>query len=376
MRRLEHFEPLRLCNALGVKHLPAKIVYSDDSRPGITRKKLRNGWGYWDAKGERITDREEIDRLNAIGLPPAYRDAWFCPKPNGHIQAVGWDEKGRKQYRYHTGFREAQEAAKYERCADFGHALPKLRKAVEADLRKRSLSRERAVAAVIRLLDGGHIRIGNEAYAEANESFGATTLRKRHGEVKGSTLKLEYKGKSGKMRTLKITDRSLSSFVKKCQDLDEQHLFAWVDEAGVAHPVTSTDVNCYIRDVTGTDFTAKNFRTWAASVAAFEALASAERDLSLKTMLEPVVARLGNTPAIARKSYVHPSLLALVKQGQSTFRQALRLPRAKRYLSREERGLIAFLEAGGVAPAIVAATAKVTDTDTTAEPAAVHAEAA
>ena len=338
--------------------MPIRIVYSDDSKPGITRKKMRNGWGYFDAKGDRITDRDEIDRLNTIALPPAYRDAWFCPKPNGHIQAVGWDEKGRKQYRYHLGFREAQEAAKYERCADFGHALPKIRKAVEADLRKRSLTRERAVAAVIRLLDGGHIRIGNEAYAAANESFGATTLRKRHGEVKGATLKLQYKGKSGKMRTLKITDRSLSSFVKKCQDLDEQHLFAWLDDAGVAHPVTSTDVNCYIRDVTGTEFTAKNFRTWAASVAAFEALASAEVDLSLKAMLEPVVARLGNTHAIARKSYVHPSLIALVKQGQSTFRKALRLPRAKRYLSREECGLIAFLEAGTPATAAPILTAR------------------
>ena len=319
---------------------------------------MRQGWGYWDAQGDRLTDRAAIDRLNAIGLPPAYGNAWFCPKANGHIQAVGWDDRGRKQYRYHAGFREAQEAAKYERCADFGLALPKLRKAVESDLRKRSLSRERAVAAVIRLLDGGHIRVGNEAYAEANESFGATTLRTRHGAVKGATLKLQYKGKSGKPRTLKITDRSLSSFVKKCQDLDEQHLFAWLDDAGEAHPVTSTDVNCYIRAATGTEFTAKNFRTWAASVAAFEALASAEADLSLKAMLEPVVARLGNTAAIARKSYVHPSLLALVKQGQSTFRKALRLPRAKRYLSREECGLIAFLEAGTPATAPVITTAR------------------
>jgi len=335
--------------------LPSRLVYSDDSKPGISRRKMRAGWGYWDASGTRITDRDEIDRLNAVGLPPAYSNAWFCPKPNGHIQAVGWDEKGRKQYRYHAGFREAQDAAKYERCADFGLALPKLRKAVEADLRKRSLSRDRAVAAVLRLLDGGHIRIGNEAYAAANESFGATTLRKRHGAVKGATLRLEYKGKSGKMRTLRITDRSLSSFVKKCQDLDEQHLFAWLDDDGVAHPVTSSDVNAYIQAVTGTDFTAKHFRTWAASVAAFEALASAERDLSLKAMLEPVVARLGNTHAIARKSYVHPALIDLVKQGQSTFRKALRLPRAKRYLSREECGLIAFLEAGTPATITVAA---------------------
>ncbi len=326
--------------------MAARIVYSDDSAPGITRKKVRGGWGYWDAKDQRITDRDEIDRLNAIGLPPAYVDAWFNPKANGHIQAVGWDEKGRKQYRYHLGFREAQEAAKYERCADFGHALPKIRKAVESDLRKRSLSRERAVAAVVRLLDSGQVRVGNEAYAAANKSFGATTLRKRHGTVKGSTLRLQYKGKSGKLRTLTITDRSLASVVKKMQDLDEQHLFAWLDDAGEAHPVTSSDVNAYIRDVTGDDFTAKHFRTWAASVAAFEALAVAEQDLSLKTMLEPVVERLGNTAAIARKSYVHPSLIALAKKGQSAFRKALRLPRAKRYMTRAECGLIAFLEKG------------------------------
>ncbi|TPG15723.1 DNA topoisomerase IB [Sphingomonas oligophenolica] len=317
---------------------------------------MRGGWGYWTAKGDRITDRDEIDRMNAIGLPPAYADAWFNPKPNGHIQAVGWDEKGRKQYRYHVDFRQAQDAAKYERCADFGHCLPKLRKQVEHDLRQRKFTKDRAVAAVVRLLDGGHIRVGNEAYATANKSFGATTLRKRHAKVKGKTLKLQYKGKSGKMRELTISDRALASFVKKMQDLDEQHLFAWLDEDGEAHPVSSTDVNTYIRDATGEDFTAKHFRTWAASVAAFEALAQAESDLSLKAMLEPVVARLGNTAAIARKSYVHPSLIALVKQGQAKFRKALRLPRAKRHLSRTERGLIAFLERGK--PPVACITAK------------------
>jgi len=331
--------------------LAKKIVYSDDSKPGITRKKTRDGWSYRDARGNRITDPEEIDRLNTIGLPPAYSDAWFNPRANGHIQAVGWDEKGRKQYRYHVDFREAQEAAKYERCAEFGQLLPKLRKQVAADLRKRKLSKERAVAAVVRLLDGGHIRVGNEAYASSNKSYGATTLRKRHARLKGKTLRLSYKGKSGKMRELKISDRALASFVKKMQDLDEQHLFAWVDADGEPHPVSSTDVNAYIKAAMGEDFTAKHFRTWAASVAAFEALAQAESDLSLKRMLEPVVARLGNTAAIARKSYVHPSLIAIVKKGQSKFRKALRLPRAKRYLSRTERGLIAFLERGKPAAA-------------------------
>jgi DNA topoisomerase-1 len=335
--------------------MAARLVYCDDSKPGITRTKVRNGWAYWDAKGERITDRDEIDRLNRVGLPPAYRDAWFCPRANGHIQAIGWDEKGRKQYRYHTDFREAQEAAKYERCAEFGHALPAIRKKVEADLARRGLTRDRAVAAVVRLLDIAHLRVGNEAYAAANKSFGATTLRRRHAQLKGKTLKLRYKGKSGKLRDIAITDRALATTVRKMQDLDEQHLFAWIDDAGEAHPVTSSDVNAYIKEATGGDFTAKHFRTWGASLAAFEALATAETDLSLKMLLEPVVERLGNTPAIARKSYVHPSLIALTKKGQSAFRKALRLPRSRRYMTREECGLIAFLEKGTPAATAVAA---------------------
>ena len=321
-----------------------KIVYSDDSGPGITRKKVSNGWGYWTARGDRITDRDEIDRLNAIGLPPAYRDAWFNPKANGHIQATGKDDKGRKQYRYHAGFREQQEAAKYEKTAEFGRALPKLRKHVAADLRKRALSKERAVAAVVRLLDQSHIRVGNEDYVRQNQSYGATTLRNRHGQVKGDKLRLRFKAKSGKEADCTITDRSLARFVKACQDLDEQHLFAWLDADGEAHPVTSSDVNDYIKAATGGEFTAKNFRTWGASLLAFEALAGADRDLTLKQLLEPVTAQLGNTPAIARKSYVHPDLIDLVKQDQAMFRQALRLPRATGELSREERALIAFLD--------------------------------
>ncbi len=322
------------------------IVYVDDQESGITRRKVRHGWGYWDSNGKRITDRDEIDRLNAIGLPPAYTDAWFCPDPRGHIQATGWDDKGRKQYRYHTGFREAQEAAKYDRCASFGEHLPKLRARVERDLKLRGLCKDKAVAAVVRLLDLGTIRVGNEAYAQENKSFGATTLRKRHVKVKGSTLKLQFKAKSGKLRVMTITDGSLSRFVKRCQDLPGQHLFRWIDDAGEAHPVTSTDVNAWIREAMDEDFTAKHFRTWGASVIAFEALATAEGTLGIKAMLEPVTEALGNTPAIARKSYVHPALIALAKdrEAQAAFREALHLPRASRYLNRYERGLIAFLE--------------------------------
>lgn len=335
--------------------MTTRITYCDDSEPGITRRKMRHGWGYWDVLGNRITDRDEIDRLNAIGLPPAYRDAWFSPDPNGHIQAIGWDEKGRKQYRYHSGFREARESAKYELCAPFGRALPKLRARVEADLKRRGFDRETAVAAIIRLLDLGHVRIGNEGYVKANKSFGATTLRKRHAELRGKTLKLQYKAKSGKLRVLTITDQSLSRFVRKCQDLPGQHLFRWMDSGGEAHPVSSSDVNAYIRDAMGEDYTAKHFRTWSASVLAFEALATAKHDIGLKTMLEPVTAALGNTPAIARKSYVHPALIALVKDGQAALRARLQLPRGTRYLSRTERALIAFLEAESLGPRAKAA---------------------
>ena len=338
---------------------PTRIVYSDDKKPGITRTKIRGHWAYFAPDGARITDRDEIDRLNAVGLPPAYVDAWFCPKPNGHIQATAKDEKGRKQYRYHAGFREAQEAAKYEKTAEFGRVLPKLRKQVAADLRKRSLGKERAVAAVVRLLDDSHIRVGNEDYVKQNESYGATTLRTKHGSVKGDTLKLRFKAKSGKTCDMAVTDRSLARFVKACQDLDDQHLFAWLDEAGEAHPVTSSDVNDYIKSATGGEFTAKNFRTWGASLLAFEAMAGADKDLTLKQLLEPVTAQLGNTPAIARKSYVHPDVIDLVKKDQAVFRRALKLPRATGQLSREERGLIAFLERNAVPEAKAEARAAV-----------------
>lgn len=325
---------------------PADLVYVEDQQPGITRKKMRHGWGYFAPDGSRITDRDAIDRLNRIALPPAYTAAWFCPDPCGHIQATGYDDKGRKQYRYHNDFREAQEAAKYDRCARFGTALPKLRAQVEADLKKRSHCRSKAVAAVVRLLDLGRLRVGNEGYARTNKSFGATTLRKHHAAVTGRRLQLQFRAKSGKMRAVTITDGTLIRFVKRCQDLPGQHLFGWVDEAGGAHPVTSSDVNAYIHAAMGEEFTAKHFRTWGASVLAFEAMATAPAPIGLKAMLEPVTDALGNTPAIARKSYVHPRLIELGKDkaSQAAFFANLRLPRTTRYLSRAERGLIEFLE--------------------------------
>ncbi len=321
------------------------LCYVDDALPGITRRRQGRYFAYYDPDGKRITDREEIDRLNKIGLPPAYHDAWLCPSPHGHIQAIGYDDKGRKQYRYHPDFRAAQEADKYGLCADFGRALPLIRARVENDLANRSLDKDTVVAAVVRLLDLGRVRVGNEGYARANRSFGATTLRNRHADVRGRRLRLEYRGKSGKMQRLTIEDGRLSRIARRCQDLPGQHLFEYLDDEGEVHPVTSNDVNDYLREATAKDFTAKHFRTWGASVIAFKALV--DRDgpaATLKTMLETVSQALGNTPAIARKSYVHPALVELARAGDSKMLCAVRLPRATKYLSSVERGLIAFLD--------------------------------
>ena len=319
------------------------LRYVDDQSPGITRRRAGRYWQYFDAHGKRVTDRAEIDRLNGVGLPPAYEKAWFSPRADGHIQAIGYDDKGRKQYRYHPDFRERQEAAKYERCRDFGKALPKLRKRVEADLRKRKLSRDTVIAAIVRLLDTGRIRVGNEAYVRDNKSFGATTLRNRHARVAGRTVKMRFKAKSGIERELAITDATLSRIVKQCQDLPGQHLFQYLDDEGEPQPVSSTDVNDYIREATGDDFTAKHFRTWSASAIAFEQVCGAGSEgIGLEAMLTPVAEALGNTPAISRKSYVHPALIDAAKDAKAG-PPGLKCPRATKYLSSAERGLIAFL---------------------------------
>jgi DNA topoisomerase-1 len=326
------------------------LCFVDDAEPGITRQRQGRYWKYFGPDGKRITDRDEIERLNGVGLPPAYERAWFCTSPHGHIQAIGYDAKGRKQYRYHVDFRSQQEAAKYDRCASFGRLLPKLRARVEQDLGKRALSKDAVVAAVVRLLDLEHLRVGNEAYAQANKSFGATTLRQRHAKVFGRTVKMRFAGKHGIVRELSITDRNLARIVRRCNDLSGQNLFQYVDDQGEAQPVSSSDVNDYIREAMGEDFTAKHFRTWGASVIAFATLCAADgKGVTLKQMLEPVAAALGNTPAISRKSYVHPALIEAVKYGAIP-PGALRCPRRTQYLSSAERGLIEFLEQAAEAP--------------------------
>jgi DNA topoisomerase-1 len=331
-----------------------KLIHTDDSQPGITRKKAGRAWAYFDASGKRITDRDEIDRLNRIALPPAYTKAWFCPDPNGHILAVGIDDKGRKQYRYHPDFRTRQEAEKFDGCVQFGRLLPKLRKRVEKDLSGTTLSREQAIASVVRLLDLGVVRVGNESYARENKSFGATTLRQRHVKVSGQTVKLRFKAKSGKTAEVAVSDRRLAHFVRKMEDLPGQRLFQYVGDDGEVHPVGSAEVNDYLRETMGGDFTAKNFRTWHASAIAFGLLARAEGQLTLKALMEEVGERLGNTPAIARKSYVHPAVVALVDR-QAKWRKGLKLPRKTQWLSAEERGLLELLEGSPGAGKLLAA---------------------
>lgn len=336
------------------KKSPPKLRYSDDATPGITRKRVGRAWAYFDADGERITDRDEIDRLNKVGLPPAYTNAWFCPTGNGHILATGIDDKGRKQYRYHPMHRAKQDAEKFDGCASFGKRLAKLRKRVEADLGDRSLSRERAIASVVRLLDLGVVRVGNESYAKANKSFGATTLRRRHATVSGQTVKLRFKAKSGKLCEVSVTDRRLAHFVRKMDDLPGQNLFQYIDEDGEVHVVGSAEVNDYLRETMGGDFTAKNFRTWHASAIGFELLAKAECQLTIKALSEGVAERLGNTPTIARQSYIHPAVLALVER-QARWRAALTIPRKGKWLSAAERGLLELLAKSPAAKRLLAA---------------------
>lgn len=332
---------------------PIALEYVDDRGPGITRKKMRHGWAYFAPDGKRIADRDEIDRLNKIALPPAYTAAWYCPSGCGHILATGIDAKGRKQYRYNPEFRTRQEAEKFDGCGSFGRLLPKVRKRVEHDLASRALSRERAIASVVRLLDLGAIRVGNESYARANKSFGATTLRMRHAEVSGSRLRLRFKAKSGVMREATITDRSLTRFVRSMHDLPGQHLFQYVNGDGQPHPVGSHDVNEYLAETMGERFTAKNFRTWHASVLALKLLAEAERPLTLKELTTGVSEHLGNTPAMARKSYIHPAVIALV-DSQLKWRARLKLPRDGKWLGRYEKALIRVLEKGPRAKKLLA----------------------
>ena len=321
------------------------LRHSSDSEPGYTRQQKGRGWAYFDGD-KRITHRDEIERLNAVALPPAYTDAWYCKDAEGHIQATAKDARGRKQYRYHADYRARQDASKYDNIREFGEALPKIRRRVEHDLKRKTLGRDTVLAAVVRLLDTEHMRIGNEQYAKANKSFGLSTLRSRHVRKAKGRMKMRYTGKHGIVHEATITDASLKRIVGKCQELPGQMLFQYLNGDGEPQPISSSDVNDYIRDASGGDFTAKHFRTWGASVIAFEQLLAKEEEarISVKTVIEPVAEALGNTVAMSRKSYVHPALLEAIKEHPRDPLGGMKRPRARRRLSSAETAFLKFLK--------------------------------
>lgn len=307
----------------------AGLHYVSDESPGITRKGAGKGFYYLDPAGKKITDKAEIKRLNALAVPPAYKNVWICPDPLGHLQATGRDDRGRKQYRYHETYRAARDVEKYEHVIDFALALPGLRKTVQEHLRKRGLPREKVLAAVVAVMEKTLIRVGNEEYAEQNGSYGLTTLRNRHAEVNGSRVHFEFKGKSGVEHEIDLDDAKLAKIVAACEELPGQHLFSYLDEEGNAVEVDSEAVNEYLQEATGKHFTAKDFRTWAGTVLAATALkefetfdTEAQAKKNVLAAVERVAERLGNTTAVCRKSYIHPAVIDSYLDGQLADRLA------------------------------------------------------
>jgi DNA topoisomerase-1 len=310
--------------------LASGLVYIPGLETGITRKMGAKGFLYYDPNGRRITEAAEIARLNSLAIPPAYKDVVISTNPFSHLQAIGTDAKGRRQYRYHPDWHAERGKAKFDRLVNFASRLPDLRERVDADLRSRGLTLDKALAAIVWMLDNLYIRIGNKAYAETNKSFGLTTLRSRHVKVEGGSVKFRFKGKSGKEWSLAHSDRRIANVVRKLQELPGQHLFQYVCDQGGCRPISSHDVNAYIRAVIGEDFSSRQFRTWGATCMAVNALAAAEaattqRELArqVNEAIDAVAARLVNTRSVCRSSYIHPAVFEDFQAG--ILREALGL---------------------------------------------------
>lgn len=327
----------------------ANLVYVEDTAPGITRRLLRGKFCYFDVRGERIRDAEVVRRLNALAIPPAYTDVWICPDENGHLQATGRDERGRKQYRYHAQWQAVRGEHKYGQLVAFGNTLPRIRRRVARDLAQSALCHDKVVAVVVRLLETTLIRIGTAAYARENRSYGLTTLRRQHVTVSGDRIRFRFRGKSGVPHDLTVNDRRLARVVRRCTELSGQTLFHYLEE-DVARPVDSSCVNDYLREASGADFTAKHYRTWAASVAALAALRQRpweDEKQAARTVVEvvrEVAQRLGNTPAVCRSCYIHPVVLSTYLAGGLPTLPATAAPRG---LNADERRFLAFLSAQG-----------------------------
>ncbi|MGA9657661.1 MAG: DNA topoisomerase IB [Asticcacaulis sp.] len=298
------------------------LRYVTDALPGFSRKPYGKKFHYFDTRGERIRDEKIIARIQKLAVPPAYTQVWICPEANGHIQATGVDAKGRKQYRYHAKWREMRDASKFNHILTFGACLPKLRNITMTHMSSRGLTREKVLATVVTLLEKTLIRVGNDEYAKTNKSFGLTTLRHRHIHISGHTIRFRFKGKSGKIWNLKFTDRRIARVVRACADIEGQELFKYIDEHGHVRDVTSGDVNAYLQFITGEAFTAKDFRTWTATVLAAMALQDyvgfenpGQAKKNIMAAVKCVSAKLGNTPAICRKSYIHPQIIEAYLDG-------------------------------------------------------------
>jgi DNA topoisomerase I len=315
-------DPEELDDGVGAARA-AGLRYVSDSAAGIRRKRSGKGFTYIAPDGAPVRQKERLNRIRALAIPPAWTGVWICPSPLGHIQATGRDARGRKQYRYHKRWRESRDETKYGRVIDFGRALPRLRKRVEHDLSLRGMPQDKVVAAVVRLLDSSNIRVGNGEYARDNESFGLTTMRQKHVAIRGEVMHFKFTGKSGRKHDVSVTDRRLAAIVRRCEELPGQELFRYLDEEGEPRTVESSDVNDYLREAAGEDFTAKDFRTWSGTVLAACELArlgpaesEAEADGNLVDAVKAVAAKLGNTAAVCRKCYVHPAVVDAYRAGR------------------------------------------------------------
>ena len=305
--------------------MAAGLRWVSDDMPGIRRRKRGKGFGYLLPNGGRLDDPRDLERIRKLAIPPAWTDVWICPHRNGHLQATGRDARGRKQYRYHPEWRNVRDETKFGRMILFGEALPRMRRRIEDDLAQRGLPRTKVLAAVVRLLETTLIRVGNREYMRQNNSFGLTTLRDGHVDIAGSKIRFEFRGKSGKDHAVEIQDRRLARVVRQCRDLPGQTLFQYLDENGERQKVRSEDVNAYLREISGEDFTAKDFRTWGGSVLMLSALLSmgapeseSERDANKAVVqaVKQVAENLGNRPAICRKYYIHPVVIETFVQGE------------------------------------------------------------
>ena len=331
---LELADPIACARSVGLR-------YVSDVMPGIRRRRAGTGFSYRAPLGKELCDRPTLERIRALAIPPAWTDVWICPSPDGHIQATGRDARGRKQYRYHERWREVRDETKYGKLRSFGDALPRIRERVSHDLARHGLPRDKVIATVVRLMDLSFIRIGNPEYAKANESYGLTTLRGEHVEVRGERVRFQFRGKSGKEHDIDVRDRRLATIVRRCQELEGQELFQYLDEDGTRRTIESTDVNDYLREAAGDAFTAKDFRTWAGTVLAARELArvgpfesDAEAKRNVAAAVKEVARNLGNTQAVCRKCYVHPAVIEAYMDGSLL----------KAFTGDDERGERAVLE--------------------------------